>query len=326
LNPNWNCFNNESGITAQLNQVNILFSGVLKEFVGTDEEESGAEIQRTPLLMTTSRGNSWKVGSPYELMLLNPKSLTDKFIPGDKPVHMAYVVTGRFKSSFPEGIEIEVDSSEEGPSEEGKDPNDKKTIRLMPELKEAKEVCAVAVFADVDFISDMLAYRDFFVFGKVPNGDNAALILNTIDDLGGSSDLISIRSRGNFRRPFVVVDKIEKEAEAETAKELAAIELKIAGFNRELQSILASAKKGEEEVIGSSIMQKRRELELEIQRANSEKRVIQMKRRERIDSLGGKLQRANTLIAPAVILIIAIVVGIRRSIRKRHYISHKSDA
>ncbi|MHC4734266.1 MAG: hypothetical protein ACYTDW_07350 [Planctomycetota bacterium] len=172
----------------------------------------------------------------------------------------------------------------------------------------------------------MLAYRDFFVFGKVPNGDNAALMLNVIDDLGGSSDLISIRSRGNFRRPFVVVDRIEREAEAETAKELAAIELKIAGFNKELQSILASAKEGQEEVIGSSIVQKRRELELEIQRANSEKRVIQMKRREQIDSLGGKLQRANTLIAPVVILIIVIVVSVRRSIRKRHYISHASDA
>jgi ABC-type uncharacterized transport system involved in gliding motility auxiliary subunit len=327
LTPNWKCFNNENVITAQLNQVNVLFAGVLNEVVGSDEEESKAEIQRTPLFMTTSRGNSWKVSSPYELMLMNPKSLTEKFFEGDKPVHMAYLVTGRFKSSFPEGIEIEVDSSEEGPSEEGKDPNDKKkTIRLVPDLKQATEVCAVAVFADVDFISDMLAYRDFFVFGKVPNGDNAALILNTIDDLGGSSDLVSIRSRGNFRRPFVVVDRIEREAEAETAKELAAIELKIAGFNKELKSILASAKQGEEEVVGSSIVQKRRELELEIQRANSEKRVIQMKRREQIDSLGGKLQRANTLIAPAVILIIAIVVSVRRSIRKRHYISHTSDA
>jgi ABC-type uncharacterized transport system involved in gliding motility auxiliary subunit len=320
------CFNNENVITAELNQVNVLFAGVLKEVDVADEKESGAEIQRTPLLMTTNKGNSWKVSSPYELMIMDPSNLMGKFFDGDKPVHMAYLVTGRFKSSFPEGIEIEVDTSEEGPSEEGKDPNDKKTIRLMPELKEAKEVCAVAVFADVDFISDMLAYRDFFVFGKVPNGDNAALMLNTIDDLGGSSDLISIRSRGNFQRPFVVVDRIEREAEAETAKELAAIEAKIAGFNRELQSILASAKKGEEEVIGSSIMQKRRELELEIQRANSEKRVIQMKRRERIDSLGGKLQRANTLIAPAVILIIPIVVGIRRNVKKRRYISHASDA
>ncbi|MHC4111505.1 MAG: Gldg family protein [Planctomycetota bacterium] len=281
------CFNNENVITAELNQVNVLFAGVLKEVDVPDEQGAGAEIQRTPLIMTTNRGNSWTVSSPYELMIMDPSNLMGKFFDGDgvNPVHMAYLVTGRFKSSFPEGIEIEVDSSEEGPSEEAKDPNDKKTIRLIPKLKEATEVCAVAVFADVDFISDMLAYRDFFVFGKVPNGDNAALMLNVIDDLGGSSDLISIRSRGNFRRPFIVVDRIERKAEAETAKELAAIELKIAGFNRELQSILASAKEGQEEVIGSSIVQKRRELELEIQRANSEKRVIQMKRREDIDSL-----------------------------------------
>ncbi len=325
------CFNADTVITAELNQVNILFAGVLKEIVGLDEQQSDTEIQLTPLLMTTNRGNSWSVSSPYELMFLNPSSLTSKFIDGDgvKPVYMGYLVTGRFKSSFPNGIEIEVESSEEESSEPAADPNDKKKItKRITGLKEAKEkeACAVIVFSDVDFISDMLAYRNFFVFGKVPNADNAALMLNAIDDLGGSSDLISIRSRGNFRRPFVVVDRIEREAEAETAKELAAIEVKIAGFNSALQSIIASAKEGQEEVVGSSILQKRRELELEIQRANSEKRVIQMKRRERIDSLGEKLLRANTMIAPAVILIIAIVVSIRRSIRKRHYISHASDA
>ncbi len=329
LSPRWKCFNNENVITAELNQVNVLFAGVLKEVDVPDEQESDVEIRRTPLIMTTNWGNSWTVSSPYELMIMDPSNLMGKFIDGDgvKPVHMAYLVTGLFRSSFPEGIEVEVESSEEESSAEAKDPNDKgKTTRRLTGIKEATEVCVVAVFADVDFISDMLAYRDFFVFGKTPNGDNAALMLNVIDDLGGSSDLISIRSRGNFRRPFVVVDRIEREAEAETAKELLIIEVKIAGFNRELQSIIASAKEGQEEVVGSTILQKRRDLELEIQRANSEKRVIQMKRRERIDSLGGKLQRANTLIAPAVILIIAIVVSVRCSIRKRHYISHASDA
>jgi ABC-type uncharacterized transport system involved in gliding motility auxiliary subunit len=317
------CFSRENVITAELNQVSVLFAGVLKEFDVPDEQESDAEFQRTPLVMTTNKGNSWTVSSPYELMIMDPSNLMGKFFDGDgsKPVHMAYLVKGRFKTSFPEGIEVK--SGEE----ETEDPNDKEetTIRL-PEIKEATEVCTVAVFSDVDFISDMLAYRDFFVFGKVPNGDNAALMLNVIEVLGGSSDLISIRSRGNFRRPFVVVDRIEREAEAETAKELAAIEAKIAGFNSELQSIIASAKQGEEAVVGSSILQKRRDLELEIQRANSEKRVIQMKRRERIDSLGGKMQRANTLIAPAFITIIPIVVGVRRSVKKRRYISHASDA
>ncbi len=323
------CFNTDTVIAAELNQVNILFAGVLREVVDSDEQETSADIQRTPLIMTTNQGNSWSVSSPYELMFMDPSNLMGKFMDGDgvKPVNMAYLVTGRFKSGFPDGIEIEVESGGEESSEPAADPNDKKkTTKRITGLTKAEEDCAVIVFSDVDFISDGLAYRNFFVFGKVPNADNAALMLNAIDDLGGSSDLISIRSRGNFRRPFVVVDRIEREAEAETAKELAFIEAKIAGFNSALQSIIASAKEGQEEVVGSSILQKRRELELEIQRANSEKRVIQMKRREEIDSLGQKLQRANTLMAPAVILIIPIVVGIHRSVKKRRYISHASDA
>jgi hypothetical protein len=51
-----------------------------------------------------------------------------------------------------------------------------------------------------------------------------------------------------------------------------------------------------------------------------------MKRRERIDGLGSELQRANTLVAPVVILVVAVVLGLRRGVRKRHYISHASDA
>ncbi len=182
------------------------------------------------------------------------------------------------------------------------------------------------VFSDVDFISDSLAYRDFFVFGKVPNGDNAALMLNVIDDLGGSSDLISIRSRGNFRRPFTVIDRIEEKAEEEERGEVEKINLQIAGFQSALHSILASAKKGEEGVIGSSILQKRKDLELKIHQARRELRNVKMRRREKIESLGNMLQNVNMLTAPIVILLIAIVLSIYRSAKKRHYISHASDA
>jgi hypothetical protein len=49
-------------------------------------------------------------------------------------------------------------------------------------------------------------------------------------------------------------------------------------------------------------------------------------RRERIEHLGNMLRAFNMLMAPVVILLIAIVLGIRRSVRKRHYISHASDA
>ena len=323
------CFNTNNVITAELNQLTVWFSGVLREVVGSDEQESSADVQRTPLIMTTNRGNSFAVSSPYELMFLNPSNLMSKFVDGDgiKPVYMGYLVTGRFKSSFPEGIEIEVESSEEESSEEAKDPNDKKKIKKrIAGLKEAQEDCAVVVFSDVDFISDSLAYRDFFVFGKVPNGDNAALMLNVIDDLGGSSDLISIRSRGNFRRPFTLVAEIEREAEAETAEEVEKINLQIAGFENKLKSMLASAKEGEEEVVGSSILQERKKLELKIHQARRELRNVKMRKRERIERLGNMLQNVNMLTAPTVILVIAIVLSIYRSVKKRHYISHASDA
>jgi ABC-2 type transport system permease protein len=229
-------------------------------------------------------------------------------------------VTGRFKSSFPDGIKVESESP---------DPNDPNetvtTTRQVAGLTEAQEDGAVIVFSDVDFISDALAYQDSF-FGKIVVGDNSTLLMNAIDDLSGSSDLVSIRSRGNFKRPFLVVDEIERQAEAETAKEVANINAQIAGFQSELQSIVSSAKEGQDGIIGDSIAKKKQELESKIYQAQRQLRQVRMTRRERIEQLGNRLRQANMLGAPTVILLIAIVLGIRRSARKRHYISHASDA
>jgi len=221
------------------------------------------------------------------------------------------------------GIEIEV---EDESSDETDDPNEvKKITKQIKGLTEAQENCAVVVFSDADFISDQIAYRNAF-FGKMVVGDNSALVLNTIDDLSGSGDLVSIRSRGNFKRPFVVVDEIERQAEEDTREEVAKINAQIAGFQNELQSILSSAKAGEEEVIGSSILEKQRDIELKQRRAQQQLNEVKLKKREKMERLGNVLRGFNMLMTPAVILLIAIVLGIRRSVRKRHYISHASDA
>jgi len=321
LTPEGNCFAKDNVISADLNNVRFLFGGALKEVADANEAEADkSNLERTPLITTTSRGNSFSVSNSYELMFLDAPALMRKFSDGSKPVAMAYLITGRPKSSFPDGIKVEVESP---------DPNDPNetvtTTKQVAGLTEAQEDCAVIVFSDVDFISDSIAYQSSF-FGKVVMGDNSTMLLNAIEDLSGSSDLVSIRSRGNFKRPFVVVDEIERQAEAETAEEVAKINAQIAGFQSELQSIVSSAKEGEEEIIGSSIMQKKQELELKIHQAQRQLRQVKMTRRERIEQLGNKLRQANMLGAPTIILIIAIVLGIRRSARKRHYISHASDA
>lgn len=314
------CFNKDIAITAELNSVQFLFSGVLNELPMTDEEKKETNIERTPLVMTTAQGNSWRVSNQLELMTPDMGSLMKKFSDGTEPVKMGYLVTGKLKSAFPKGIDIETDEPADA-----NDPNGPKKVNHIEGIAQATENCAVAVFADVDFMSDILAYRSSF-FGTMVVGDNSALLLNTIDDLCGSSELISIRSRGNFRRPFVVVDKIEAEAEAQTAEEENKINAEIAGFQNELQTILGSAQQGQEELIGSSILQKKKEIELKIAEAKRQLQEIKKIKLERKEQLGNTLRNFNMLAAPAVILLIAIILGVYRGTRKRRYISHASDA
>ena len=316
------CFNRDTVITSQLNQVRFLFGGILREMLIDSNEAKIRNIQRTPLIMTTARGNKWTIENQFELMTPNPEGLWKKFTEGTEPVKTAYLVTGRFKSAFPNGIDIDVDAEPDA-----NDPNAPKTVKKhIDALPEAKDQCAVIVFADVDFISDPIAYTRTFFGGMTVIGDNSALMTNAIDDMGGSSELISIRSRGNFKRPFKVVDEIEAQADAQTAEKEAKINAEITGFETELQTILSSAKQGEDEVIGSEILQKKNEVELKILEAKKQLQEIKKTRLQRKEALGNSLRNFNMLTAPAVSLFVAIALGIYRSVRKRKYVSHASDA
>ncbi|MCU0914943.1 MAG: Gldg family protein [Planctomycetes bacterium] len=334
------CVNKDSVVTTNLNQVRMLFAGVLNEVetavkkpadanqpAEPKQADAAPQLTRTPLVMTTGRGNAWKVGSAFELMYPDPARMMSSFVDGSKPVNMAYLVTGRFPSSFPEGIEVEtaaVDPNAKDPTDPNKPLMVKKRITG---LTEAKEDGAVVVFSDVDFISDQLAYASSF-FGRMVVGDNSALLLNAIEDLAGSGDLISIRSRGNFKRPFVVVDEIEQQAEKETADEIALINAQIEGFNQELQTLVASANKEQDkqEVLGDTIVKKKREVELKIHAAQQQLRQIKAKQRAKTDELGRTLELVNMAAVPGVIMLVAVVLGLWRSVRRRHYISHASDA
>ncbi len=345
------CFNKDSVITTDLNQVRVLFAGVLNEvdLAKTPEQARTADankppeekppvatpaIQHTPLVMTTATGNAWTVANSFDLMFPDAAKLMGRFIEGTEPVKMGYLVTGRFKSSFPEGIEVEVAAKEadkeKDENNKDKDPNAPKTVKKhVTGLTEATADCAVIVFSDVDFISDMMAYASTPFGLKAVAGDNSALLINSIEDLGGSGDLISIRSRGNYKRPFTVVDKVEQEAEEQTANEVAVINAQIEGFNQKLQELISSSAKGDDDqqaIVGDTIVQQKRDLELKIHTAQRQLRAVQAKRRERIERLGNKLEMLNMGSVPGVVMVIALVLGTWRGLRRRHYISHASDA
>ncbi len=298
------CFNDQSVITANLNQVRVFFSGVLRSVA-----DANSQIQVIPLLQTTSKGNTWSVAGPWDWIRINPDTMMNYFIEGNSPVMMGCMVTGKFKSNFPDGIEIT-------------EANEPKQITGLSEGGD----CAVAVFADVDFISDMAAYQNT-VFGmKTPVGNNSDLMFNTIDRLGGSGDLIGVRTRGNFQRPFERVDEIRKRAESETAQKITLLNLKITQIDQELQKVVSSAKEGDERLIAAEIIKQQRQLEADKRQTQRMLRQVRMQERVEIEQMGSRLQNLNMWLAPAVILLISIVLSIRRSVLRRYYVSHASDS
>ena len=319
------CFNSNNVVSSTLNNVRLLFSGALEKV----EIEEQQHYRIEPLLQTTQKGNTFKVDNPYELMpqMLSGGRLMKHFTEGNKPVMMACLITGRFKSCFPEGIEVPKEKDTEGKDEKDKTDGDPNMVRRTG-LTEAAEGtdCAVAVFADVDFISDSIAYQQTF-FGTAISGDNSALLLNTIENFSGSGDLISIRSRGNFRRPFTRVDEIEKKAEEKTADQEAEIQADIKKTQDELNKIVNEHKnKGEMIIDAAEFNKATSKLQLKLSEANKKLRDVQYQRRQEIEALGIKLRNFNMLLAPAVILAIAIMLSIRHKVLRRRYISHASDA
>ena len=327
------CGNPDSAISADLNLVRVLFAGALKPKLpaaiteGSPAMPAPPAIELTPLLRTTDKGNIWKVGSPYELMYMDAGRMMKYFTEGTEPVNIAYLATGRFQSSFPDGVTIPVEQDEsKAPDQKaGDEQAEKPQPRHLTGLTEASSDCAVAVFADVDFISDMVAFQQTF-FGSAAIGDNLAVVFNTIENLSGSGDLISIRSRGNFQRPFTRVDEIERQAEIETAEEEDRIKAEIAGFQAELNQAMAGVRDKKEAMLKVSELAQTRDIEVNIRRAEKRLRDLKNESRKDKEQLKQKLQVFCMLVAPAGILALTVVLSIHRGAKRRHYISHASDA
>jgi ABC-type uncharacterized transport system involved in gliding motility auxiliary subunit len=316
LSADRNCFNKEIPMSAGLSEVTFWFPGVLTKTTETDNLP--ADIQYTPLMMTTPQGNTWSVSSPFELRAPDYADILRRFRDGTSPVVMAYRVTGTFHTAFPDGPpkseEPKESENQETPEEE------KKTEHLTV----ARQPAAVVVVADVDFLSDVLAYQQT-IFGLAVVGSNSAFVLNALEELSGSTDLISLRSRGNYKRPFTRVDQIEKAAEEKTSEEESRIMAEIKGFETQLNEKLAGLQNKEKELINKTILDEKKEIEVKLHEAEMRLRDVKMKKVADKEALKNRLRNFCTLPGPLFVLAIAIVLTLYRSVKRRYYIHHTTE-
>ncbi len=126
-------------------------------------------------------------------------------------------------------------------------------------------------------------------------------------------------------RPRIGTPDIQQvKGQAEAPEEITTSYAQITDFQSELQSILALAKEQQEEVIDSSDPEEKAAAELYIPQSQPRMPQVKISERGRIGRLAGTLLQVNVIVAPTVMLIIGIVLGVCWSLRKNHYIGQVS--
>jgi ABC-type uncharacterized transport system involved in gliding motility auxiliary subunit len=297
-------------VTGELTDINL-------GTIGAIAQTKGATTTLLPLLQTSENTMQIEIGKVKGDP--NPDELLRDFVrSGDKHI-VAGRIQGRIKSAFPGGPPAE--SLLPAP------PGQTAKPALPAFLKETKGEANIILFADSDIFTDHFWVQAQELQGQrvaVPVADNAAFVLNAIENLTGSSALISLRSRGTSNRPFTVVNNIRRRAEQQFLQQEKELQNKMTATQNRLAEL--EGRRGAAPKPGSGKTQEllTAEQEAEIEKFRGELvetrgalRDVQRKLRRDIDRLGSWLAAINILLIPMMIAGTAIVISMLRRRQSR---------
>jgi ABC-type uncharacterized transport system involved in gliding motility auxiliary subunit len=284
-------------VTSALNSINVWSAGSLKK-------KDGATIQFSPLLQSSSDAELLPV-MRFSFMA-DPRSLLDGFKPSGERYTIAARVHGKLKSAYPNGA----------PPAEG----DAKPAAAGEHKTESAGDADLIIVADSDILADLMWVRSQNVFGQrvmMAVANNGDFLANAVDNLAGSSDLISIRGRQSFFRPFTKVDQLRQHA----GEQLNAKEKELDKELKDTEQRLTQLEAGRNSA-GSLVMTPEQQSELtrfqqERLRIRKELRDVRRSLDVEIQQLGTKLKFLNIALVPLLLAIGAIALAFARRRRLR---------
>jgi ABC-type uncharacterized transport system involved in gliding motility auxiliary subunit len=180
------------------------------------------------------------------------------------------------------------------------------------------------VMADSDLLTSRFWLQQQDFFGQKissPVSNNADFLVNSLENLGGSQALISLRSRGLSLRPFHTIQDIKNAAEDKYRQ----TEQQLSGKLKELQGKLQGLNvegKGKGKIILTSAQQKAfKQFRAEMLSVRKQLRDVQLALRKDIEKLDTQLKILNIWTIPVVIAIIALVMMVIRRQRYKQQIA-----
>jgi gliding motility-associatede transport system auxiliary component len=276
-------------ITAGLSNVNVETAGYLTPI-------KGAKIRFEPLMQSSN--DAEPMPAQRFAMLPDPATLLNGFKPTGERYTLGARVTGMVKTAFPGGP-----------------PKGVTLPAGQRDLQASIKPLNLVIFADTDLLSNYLWVREEDLFGQSVDqawASNGDLVLNALDNLAGSSDLISVRGRAGFTRPFLRVQALQGQANArfhvqeeqlqqqlrQTEQQLTLLQSK---RNDKSALILTPAQQQEIEHFEAAKLQIRKRL-----------RAVQAGLVSAIDRLGTELKVINIIVMPALFALAALLIAAMR--------------
>ena len=258
--------------------VTASLTGVNLASAGALTRSKDATTKFEPLLISSNDSSLFDRNDT--LTLKNPGALTAAVKPGGKPITLAARITGR--AVFPGVTEGNIN---------------------------------IVVVADTDIWDDRFWLDTTDPNGGVPFADNEGFVLNAVESLTGSDDLISLRARGNVDHPFTRVRRMQAQAESQFRETLDALRGKLTNSQSELAQLQQGGQQTALTPQQSASMDRVRR---EIAATRSQLRDVQHNLNAEIDRLGSFLAFLNIAGVPLLVAGFGIVAGlIRRRRAKR---------
>lgn len=274
-------------ITADLGQLRVASSGFF-----TDTDNHNTEFY--PLVKT---GDNSVAIDPS--LTHSPYSVLANYISSDKSVKNEFVIagriTGKVETAFPEREET-------------------------GHITTSKEPVNLIVFGDVDMLRDMFWVRKQNLLNTeylVQTADNSSFVNNALENLSGSNDLISLRSRSKVDRPFEVVNQLRLEAEKKYLQEEKRLQTRLGEIETRLDNLQNSVDTENNLVVNDTRQREIDRYREEIVRTRSQLREVKHNLHKDIERLGAVIKFINIGLLPLLVIILGFFVpgllGIKRS-------------
>lgn len=292
-------FDGKDQITASLQSLNLATVGALFPV-------AHATTTFSPLV--TSSNEASLLDAPAVKLNPRPQDLMAQVEPTGERYVIAARISGPAKTAFPAGPPgLSADALKAAPKQ----------------AKSSMGPINVVVMADSDIFDDRFWVRVQSLFGRriaAPFADNAAFVLNAIENLTGSSDLISLRTRATNNRPFVVVQRLQAKAQAQFQEEAQTLQQQM----NDTQSRLHALEQGGStngQPTNSTVLTPQQQAEIETFKrqliaTRGQLREVQHNLRKEVDALGSLLSFVNIALVPILVAISAIALALVRRRRR----------